>query len=152
MSSFIIDSKSGINLQTKYIFEYIDNQSDFEYVQSGRCDQGEPYERYKKLEFDNIGDALDRYMIALVSCQYQLFHLYEETTIDGEFVRDVHIEPSNTIGYSMRTWVDKNLTQDHYDLKREHEALTQNSQMMSDFIKRMGLEDQFKLFCKEFYK
>lgn len=152
MSSFIVDAKPGVKLVTKYIFEYIDNEDDFKYVQSGRIDQGEPCERYKKVEFDNIGDALDRYMIALVSFQYYDFSLYEETTIDGEFVREVHIEPSNTIGYSMRTWVDKNLTEDHYNLKREHEQLVDDAQAMHEFIKRMRLEDQFKLFRQKVYK
>lgn len=152
MSSFIVDAKPDVKLVTKYIFEYIDNEDDFKYVQSGRIDQGEPWERYKKVEFDNIGDALDRYMIALVSFQYYDFSLYEETTIDGEFVRDIHIEPSNTIGYSMRTWVDKNLTADHYDLKREHEQLVDDAQAMQEFIKRMRLEDQFKLFRQKVYK
>ena len=152
MSSFIVDAKPGVKLVTKYIFEYIDNEDDFKYVQSGCFDHGEPWERYKKIEFDNIGDALDRYMIALVSFQYYAFSLYEETTIDGEFVRDVHIEPSNTIGYSMRTWVDKNLTADHYDLKREHEQLADDAQAMQEFIKRMRLEDQFKLFRQKVYK
>lgn len=152
MSSFIVDAKSGVNPVTKYIFEYIDNEEDFKYVQSGRFDQGEPWERYKKIEFDNIGDALDRYMIALVSCQYFDFNLYEETTIDGVFVRDVQIEPSNTIGYSMRTQVDKKLTEDHYNLKREHEQLVDDAQAMQEFIKRMRLEDQFKLFRQKVYK
>lgn len=152
MSSFIVDAKPDVKLVTKYIFEYIDNEDDFKYVQSGRIDQGEPWERYKKVEFDNIGDALDRYMIALVSFQYHDFRLYEETTIDDEFIRDVHIEPSNTIGYSMRTWVDKNLTADHYNLKREHEQLVDDAQAMQEFIKRMRLEDQFKLFRQKVYK
>ncbi len=45
MSSFIVDAKPDVKLVTKYIFEYIDNEDDFKYVQSGRIDQGEPWER-----------------------------------------------------------------------------------------------------------
>ena len=47
--------------------------------------------------------------------------------------------------------MDKNLTADHYDLKREHEQLVDDAQAMQEFIKRMRLEDQFKLFRQKVY-
>ncbi len=35
------------DLTTVYLIEYIDNQRDLDYVNSGRLDKGEPWERYK---------------------------------------------------------------------------------------------------------
>lgn len=67
MTSFDGDKK----IETKYTAEFVTDKKDYAYIIGGRYNDGEPWEKYQKKEFDDLDKALEFYMRGLVDDSLQ---------------------------------------------------------------------------------
>ena len=103
MTSFDGDKK----VKTKYTAEFVTDKTDYAYIIGGRYNDGEPWEKYQKKEFDALDNALEFYMRGLVDESFLDINLFEQIFVDGVCQRESFIEPPNTLRFYLRTTVKK---------------------------------------------
>lgn len=140
--------KEGINLITRYTIEYIDNQKDLDYINNGIYKHGEPWERYKTKQFDNMDEALSIYMVYLVRSDIYDVKLFEEIILDGETVRESYIEPTNTTAYSLKIAINKNLYKQNDENLKQLDNLETENNLYKQFIKQYNSKKLFNEFIK----
>ena len=74
MTSFDGDKK----IETKYTAEFVTDKKDYAYIIGGRYNDGEPWEKYQKKEFDDLDKALEFYMRGLVDDSFLDIKLFEQ--------------------------------------------------------------------------
>ena len=79
MTSFDGDKK----VKTKYTAEFVTDKKDYAYIIGGRYNDGEPWEKYQKKEFDALDNALEFYMRGLVDESFLDIKLFEQIFVDG---------------------------------------------------------------------
>ena len=141
--------KEGINLITRYTVEYIDNQKDLDYINSGIYKHGEPWERYKTKQFDNMDSALSIYMIYLVRSDIYDVKLFEEIILDGETVRESYIEPTSTTAYSLKIAIDRNMYEQNSKTQQQVETLEAENNLYKQFMKQYNSEKLFNDYMKQ---
>lgn len=151
--------KENISVGVSYIIEYIDNKKDWDYVCSGSNKHGEPWERYKKKLYFSLDEAITQYMIGYFSMystkekddKIGIFdiRLFEEVIVNGEVVRESHIEPNVTTMYHLRrTFGDEQIRL----LDRLQHQLNDQLNLIERydaFIKSYHAEDAFKKFVNQ---
>ena len=140
--------KEGINLVTRYTVEYIDNQKDLDYINSGIYKHGEPWERYKTKQFDNMDEALSIYMVYSVNDTILDIKLFEEIILNNETIRESYIEPKSTTSYSMKTFINKNLYKQNDENLKQLDNLETENNLYKQFIKQYNSEKLFNEFIK----
>ena len=138
-------------LDTRYILEYIDNQKDLAYVNSGRFDKGEPWKRYKKKEYSSLDEAMSHYILYLFNPQIYDVRLFEEILIDGETVREAYIEPVPTFEWSLKEILNQDLNRANKKID-DLEKSNNISQGFIDFLtKKYGesVKEMYREYVKE---
>lgn len=141
--------KSGINLITRYTIEYIDNEKDLDYVNSGRIDKGEPSDRYKTKQFNNLDDAMSLYTVWLVNDLILDMKLFEEIILDNETIRESYIELKSTTSYSLKTVINKNLYDNNVKNETKIETLETENRLYKQFIDIMHADKMFLEYTKQ---
>ena len=141
--------KEGINLITRYTVEYIDNEKDLDYVNSGKFNHGEPWERYKNKVYDNMDDALSIYMVYLVRYDIYDVKLFEEILLEGETILETYIEPSSTTAYSLKTWINKSLYEEKSKVEKQVDMLEIENNLYKQFMKQYNVEKTFNEYMKQ---
>jgi len=141
--------KEGINLITRYTVEYIDNQKDLDYINSGKFNHGEPWERYKTKQFDNMDEAMSLYMVYLVRSDIYDVKLFEEIILDGETIRENYIEPTSTTAYSLKNAVNKSMYEMKSKAEKQVETLETENNLYKQFIKQYNSEKLFNEYMKQ---
>lgn len=147
--------KPSVDIVTRYSVRYIDNEKDANYVDSGRYDDGEPWERYKQKQFDDFGDAMTQYLVYFFVMTTEkpnkLHHIYdvelfEEILLDGEVVRESHIEPKSTTLYSLRQTLSVKMTEELYSLRKIRDEQEAVIDLHNKFLNCCKLQDMFREF------
>lgn len=138
-----------VDLTTTYSIEYIDNQRDLDYVNLGKFNNGEPWERYKKKVFDDIDSALSVYMIMYVREDILDIKLFEQIKISGETIREQFVEPATTTRWAVRRAVNKEMENTIVRLKEETKITLNALSDYEGFVKKFGVEKAFKEYQKE---
>ena len=115
MTSFDRDKK----IKTKYTAEFVTDKKDYAYIIDGRYNDGEPWEKYQKKEFDDLDKALEFYMRGLVDDSFLDIKLFEQIFVDGVCQRESFIEPPNTLRFYLRTTVNKELEKEIRSLREK---------------------------------
>lgn len=137
-------------LETRYAVEYIDNQKDMDYVCSGKIDNGEPYERYKKRSYDCIDNAMSFYMVSLFNPIMLDIKLSEEILLDGEIIRESYIEPDSTLCNTLKELINKNMYEDARKANDEVETVEKRAYLVNKWINESKLvKDTFNKFVKD---
>lgn len=137
-------------LETRYTVEYIDNQKDMDYVQSGKTSLGEPWERYKKRSYTCIDDAITSYMMSLFNPNVLDIKLVEEILFDGETIRESYIEPKAVIGNTLKQAINKSMYEDTRRANNEIETLKKKLYLVNKwFIECKSVENRFNDFVRE---
>lgn len=138
--------KDGVDIKTTYTVEYIDNQRDADYVNSGRIDKGEPWERYKKKEFTDADKAFSLYMVMLVREDIYDVQLFESVYLNGELVREQYVEGVPTLRYSLKTAVNR-LQEIRLDrLQDTNDTLSEEVKIYQSFIDKYNAKSTFEKF------
>ena len=141
--------KDGVDIKTTYKVEYIDNQKDADYVNSGSINQGEPWDRYKKKEFTDADKAFSLYMVMLVREDIYDVQFIESVYLNGELVREQYVEGVPTLRYSLKTAVNR-LQQTQMDrLQSANAALSEELELYQAFVNRYKIEQRIKDFRDE---
>lgn len=125
-------------LKTRYTVEYINNQKDMDYVQSGKISLGDPCDRYKKRTYDCIEDAIRFYMVSLFNTSILDIKFSEEILLDNDVVRESYIEPYGTFENTIIKLINEGL---YKALQRAHEST-------EALEKRLYLVNKWFLECK----
>lgn len=137
-------------LETRYTVEYIDDQKDMDYVQSGSITLGEPWERYKKRIYNCIDDAMLFYMVSLFNPIILDVKLSEEILLDGETIRESYIEPDSILGSTLKQIINKNMQEDARKANNEAEAAEKRLYLVNKwFTESKLIKDSFDKFVKE---
>lgn len=145
MTSFDGDKK----VKTKYTVEFVTDKKDYAYIIGGRYNDGEPWEKYQKKEFDDLDNALELYMRGLVDESFLDIKLFEQIFVDGVCQRESFIEPPNTLRFYLRTTVNKELEKEVRSLREKHERLNATGELMREFVRMYHVEDRLDEFIKE---
>lgn len=137
-------------LETHYTVEYIDNEKDMDYVQSGKIDNGEPSEHYKKRSYDCIDNAMSFYMVSLFNPKMFDVKFFEEILLDGETIRESHIEPKSVIGNTLKQVINKSMYEDIHRANNEIEALEKKLYLVNKwFTECKPAENTFNDFVRD---
>lgn len=137
-------------LETRYTVEYIDNEKDMDYVQSGKIDGGEPSERYKKRSYDCIDNAMSFYMVSLFNPKIFEAKFFEEILLDGEIIRESYIEPKSVIGNTLKRVINKSVHEDAYKANNKAEALEKKLYLVNKwFTECKPAENTFNDFVRD---
>ena len=138
----------SVDIKTVYILEYIDNKKDLDYINSGSIAYGEPWERYKTKQFDNLDDAISQYMIYYFSKDIYVLKLFEEIKLNGETVRESYFEPIHGLGGAIRKHINnsnkeekdsiKQLEEENRRLKELVADLTLDNHILKDVLSKNG--------------
>lgn len=139
-----IESQGKGTVDTKYIIEYVHDAKTWEKVLT-TDDCGDLYTRR---EFDNISEALSFYMTWFVSDKCYDIKMWEEIYVNGEMILEQFIEPTNTVMYSMRTAINRDMAEQLYDTKEKVNELQNENDTYAGFIRIMG--DGFKKLYNEY--
>lgn len=145
MTSFDGDKK----VKTKYTAEFVTDKKNYAYIIGGRYNDGEPWEKYQKKEFDALDNALEFYMRGLVDESFLDIKLFEQIFVDGVCQRESFIEPPNTLRFYLRTTVNKELEKEIRSLREKNERLNATGELMREFVRMYHVEDRLDAFIKE---
>lgn len=143
------------DIKTKYTLEYIDNEKDFNHLDDWdylRIWNMEPWELYKKKEFDNIGQAMVVFNHYIMDESILDVKLFEEVTfeVDGrEETIERFIEMPNTFQYSMRECIDKHYNDRIRQLERQIESMQQTMETTKQFLELPYVKKAYEDFIKE---
>lgn len=149
--------KDAVPIETRYSVRYIDNKQDADYVNSGRCDDGEPWERYKQKQFADLGEAMTQYLIFFFVMTTEkpdkLHHIYdvqlfEEILLDGEIVRESYIDPKSTVLHSLRQTLSAEMTEELYSLRKIKDEQLALLDLHDEFLTRFHAKEHFRTFME----
>lgn len=139
-----IESQGKGTVDTKYIIEYVHDAETWKQVlTSDDC-----WDLYARKEFDNASEALSFYMTWFVSDECYDIKMWEEIYVNGELILEQPIEPMNTIMYSMRTAINRDMAKQLYHAKEKANELQAENDTYAGFIKIMG--DGFKKLYSDY--
>lgn len=137
-----------MKVETRYIVEFITDKNDMEYVLSGRCDKGEPWERYQKKRFDDLEKALEFLMSGFVNEEILDIRMFEQILVDGVLQREAIVEATATLRYYLRSNVNKQMEREIGSLQSRLDDLEVSNGMMHGFIKSYHAEDLLKEYAE----
>ena len=133
----MISYKDGsVDIKTVYTVEYIDNKKDLDYINSGSIAYGEPWERYKTKQFDNLDDAISQYMIYYFSKDIYVLKLFEEIKLNGETVRESYFEPILGLGGAIRRYINNSNKEEKDNIKQ----LEEENKKYKDFLLKHNID------------
>lgn len=115
----------------KYFVEYINDAESWESLNSGS--HPAPWELYSKKEFDDIGQAISYYLCREFDNKTYDCKLFEHVLLNGEVIQEKYIELDNTIGHSLRSFLNR-------DMKL---TLEKQNETISDLLKELTMYQSF---------
>ena len=141
------------NVETRYNVEFIDDPKTWKQFLSvtGNGYDGtiEPWELYKKKDFDNISEAISFYMLKYMLDSTYHIAMWEQIFYNGEMILENPIEPENTFAYRMRTIINSDLEKENMRLSESNEALIKELELYQKFLKEYHAEEIFKKWKEE---
>ena len=139
------------NIETRYEIEFIDDPETWKQFQKAqeRSSTIEPWEVFKKKEFDNISEAITFYMLKYMHDSTYHIAMWEQVFYDGEMILENPIEPENTFAYRMRTIINSDLEKENMRLSESNEALIKELELYQKFLKKYHAEESFRKWKEE---
>ena len=141
------------NVETLYTVEYIDDPETWKQFLSvtGNGYDGtiEPWEVFKKKEFDNVSEAISFYMLKYMHDSTYHIAMWEQVFYNGEMILENPIESKNTFAYSMRTNINSDLEKENTRLSDERDVLIKELDLYKEFIKKYHAEESFRKWKEE---
>ena len=139
------------NVETHYEIEFIDDLETWERFQKSQKvgSDTEPWEVFKKKDFDNISEAISFYMLKYMHDSTYHIAMWEQVFYNGEMILENPIEPESTFAYSMRTNINSDLEKENTRLSDSNEALIKELELYKEFIKQYHAEETFKKWKEE---
>ena len=94
----------------------------------------EPWEVFKKKEFDNVSEAITFYMLKYMHDSTYHIAMWEQVFYNGEMILENPIEPENTFAYRMRTTINSDLKKENERLSNDNEVLGKELEMYKEFL------------------
>ena len=126
----------SIDIKTVYTIEYIDNKKDLDYINSGNIAYGEPWERYKTKQYDNLDNAISQYMIYYFSKDIYDLKLFEEIKLNGETIRESFFEPTHGLGGAIRRHINNSNKEEKDEIKQ----LEEENKKYKKFLKKYNID------------
>lgn len=140
--------KKGYELKRIIKIEYIDNEKDLDYVNSGRFDKGEPWERYKIKEFASYEEAINVFMCMSMRTDILDIRIYTQTLLNNEVIEEESIELEGlTIG-TLYNNVSKDIKKQRDNAIEENQELKKVNAIHLDFLKKHNAEKEFNEYLK----
>ena len=142
--------KEGLNIETRYTVEYINDINTWEKFLKATKGHGsfEPWEYFTKKQFDNIADALSLYMTWYVNENCYLIQMMEEIVLNGETILENPIEPASTTKWSMRQGIDKEINNRLRSAENKAKEMEKINDLYKTFIERLGAKKLFEEYLK----
>ena len=139
------------NVETRYNVEYIDDPKTWEQFQKSQKvgSSIEPWEVFKKKDFNNISEAISFYMLKYMHDSTYHIAMWEQIFYNGEMILENPIEPENTFAYRMRTIINSDLEKENERLSKSNEALIKELELYQKYLKQYHAEETFKNWKKE---
>lgn len=139
------------NVETRYEIEFIDDPATWKQFQNAqeRSSTIEPWEVFKKKDFDNISEAITFYMLKYMHDSTYHIAMWEQVFYNGEMILENPIEPENTFAYRMRTIINSNLKKENERLSNERDVLIKELDLYKEFIKKYHAEESFRKWKEE---
>ena len=139
------------NVKTHYEIEFIDDPKTWEQFQKAqeRSSTIEPWEVFKKKNFDNISEAISFYMLKYMHDSTYHIAMWEQIFYNGEMILENPIEPENTFAYRMRTIINSDLEKENMRLFKNNEALINELELYQKFLKKYHAEENFRKWKEE---
>lgn len=139
------------NVETHYTIEFIDDPETWKQFQKAqeRSSTIDPWEVFKKKDFDNISEAISFYMLKYMLDSTYHIAMWEQIFYNGEMILENPIEPENTFAYSMRTNINSDLEKENTRLSDERDVLIKELVLYKEFIKKYHAEESFRKWKKE---
>lgn len=139
------------NVETRYEIEFIDDPVTWKQFQKAqeRSSTIEPWEVFKKKDFDNISEAISFYMLKYMLDSTYHIAMWEQVFYNGEMILENPIEPENAFAYRMRTIINSNLKKENERLSNDNEVLGKELEIYKEFIKKYHAEETFKEWKEE---
>lgn len=134
------------NIETRYEIEFIDDPETWKQFQKAqeRSSTIEPWEVFKKKEFDNVSEAITFYMLKYMHDSTYHIAMWEQVFYNGEMILENPIEPENTFAYRMRTIINSDLKKENERLSNDNEVLGKELEMYKEFLKEYHAEENFR--------
>lgn len=139
------------NVETHYEIEFIDDPATWKQFQKAqeRSSTIEPWEVFKKKNFDNISEAISFYMLKYMLDSTYHIAMWEQIFYNGEMILENPIEPENTFAYRMRTIINSSLEKENKRLSDNNTALIKELDLYKEFIKKYHAEESFRKWKEE---
>ena len=139
------------DVETRYNVEFIDDQKTWKrFLESQKVGSAiEPWEVFKKKEFDNVSEAITFYMLKYMHDSTYHIAMYEQVFYNGEMILENPIEPENTFAYRMRTTINSDLKKENERLSNDNEVLGKELEMYKEFLKEYHAEENFRKWKEE---
>lgn len=139
------------NVETRYNVEFIDDPKTWERFQKSQKvgSDIEPWEVFKKKDFDNISEAISFYMLKYMLDSTYHIAMLEQIFYNGEMILENPIEPESTFAYRMRTIINSDLKKENMRLSESNEALIKELELYQKFLKEYHAEENFRKWKKE---
>lgn len=139
------------NVETRYNVEFIDDPKTWEQFQKSQKvgSDIEPWEVFKKKEFDNVSEAITFYMLKYMHDSTYHIAMWEQVFYNGEMVLENPIEPENTFTYRMRMTINSDIEKENMRLSESNEALIKELELYQKFLKEYHAEEHFRKWKKE---
>ena len=139
------------NVETRYEIEFIDDQKTWKrFLESQKVGSAiEPWEVFKKKEFDNVSEAITFYMLKYMHDSIYHIAMWEQVFYNGEMILENPIEPENTFAYRMRTIINSDLKKENERLSNGNEVLGKELEMYKEFLKEYHAEENFRKWKEE---
>ena len=139
------------NVETRYNVEFIDDPKTWKQFQKSQKvgSDIEPWEIFKKKDFDNISEAISFYMLKYMLDSTYHIAMWEQVFYNGEMILENPIEPENTFAYRMRTIINSDLEKENMRLSESNEALIKELELYQKFLKEYHAEENFRKWKEE---
>lgn len=139
------------NVETRYEIEFIDDPKTWKQFQKAqeRNSTIEPWEVFKKKEFDNVSEAITFYILKYMLDSTYHIAMWEQIFYNGEMILENPIEPENTFAYRMRTIINSDLKKENMRLFDNNAELINELDLYKEFIKKYHAEETFRKWKEE---
>lgn len=139
------------DVETRYNVEFIDDQKTWKrFLESQKVGSAiEPWEVFKKKDFDNISEAISFYTLKYMLESTYHIAMWEQIFYNGEMILENPIELESSFACSMKTNINSSLEKENTRLSDNNEALVKELELYQDFLKEYHAEEHFRTWKEE---
>jgi hypothetical protein len=147
--SMVTWEKTPGSVKVIFTLEYIADKDDWEHICSGKNESIEPWERYRKIKYEDFGTAILRYAEMSLSEKIYDVRIFMEIMLNGEKIAEYDIPCGMPNIHELADEATRITAKRNMFFNEERKEYINTIATYEDFIKKYKAETMLKEFIEE---